>query len=351
MERILAIQIKRIGDLILTAPALTRLRQARPDARITLVTMGAAGQLVPAIPAVDTHFSYRYRRPNLRMWGSLLLDRYDTVLDFNGTDRSAFMTWLTGADRRVTYAKRARGPWRERTYTHTSGAKLRPLHTVDHMGALLDAIGVPADGGPTPLSLDIPGPVQAGVDDLLARHGLEGPFAVIHPGTARPEKYWKAERWAEVIRECTGGPRRLPCVITGGNDPDETRHLSAILAALDSGHTGGVGAPLMLAGKLSLLETAAVIRRADLALGVDTAAMHLASAFEVPQVVLFGPTNPYHWRPRHPDARILLAGHDGVMTEADYTMRLEERSMDAISAAQVIDAIASLPAGGAALTR
>ena len=342
MERILAIQIKRIGDLILTAPALSRLRQARPDAHITLVTMGAAGQLVSAIPAVDTHFSYRYQRPNLPLWGNLLTDRYDTVLDFNGTDRSAFMTWMTRANQRVTYTKRAQGFWREQTYTQTSNAKLRPFHTVDHMCALLDAIGVPSTTGldsTAPLSLAIPEPVQHRVDDLLAQKGLDGPFAVVHPGTARLEKYWKADRWAEVIRECSDGGRQLSCVITGGTDPDETRHLDEIIAHLKS---TGSNAPLVLAGQLSLLETAAVIRRATLALGVDTAAMHLASAFQIPQVVLFGPTNPFHWRPRHPEARIILSGHEGVMTETDYTMRLEERSMHAIQTAQVIKAIDTL---------
>ena len=45
-ERILAIQTKRIGDLILTAPALERLKRERPRSEITLVTIGAAGQLV-----------------------------------------------------------------------------------------------------------------------------------------------------------------------------------------------------------------------------------------------------------------------------------------------------------------
>ena len=107
MQRILAIQIKRIGDLVLTAPALRRLRRDRPDAHITLVTLDAAGQLVPCIPGIDEHLNYRSGRANLALWSQLALGRYDVVLDFNGTDRAAFMTFLSHAGIRAGYEKRA----------------------------------------------------------------------------------------------------------------------------------------------------------------------------------------------------------------------------------------------------
>ena len=340
MERILAIQMKRIGDLVLTAPTLSRLRQARPEAEITLLTMGAAGQLAPALPAIDRHLNYRYRHPNLAIWASVIADRYDTVLDFNGSDRSVFLTWLSRAKMRATYEKRARGFWREKAYTDVSNARLRDFHTIDHMAALLDVIGIPPAAGEFP-ALVIPEAAREKAERMLAKRGISGPFALIHPGTAKAEKYWRPERWAEVIRECRTGPRQLPCVITGGNDDFERRHLEAILAAL--GSMPAVPPPLLLAGKTSLLETAAVIDQASLALGVDTATMHLAAALRVPQVVLFGPTNPYHWRPRQDRARIVFSGHPGVMTEDDYAQRPEFGTMEEIGTEQVLEALGTLP--------
>ncbi|MCB1230221.1 MAG: glycosyltransferase family 9 protein [Verrucomicrobiae bacterium] len=343
MERILVIQMKRIGDLVLTAPALSRLRQARPDAEITLLTMGAAGELAPTLPSIDRHLNYHYRRLNLAVWASVISDRFDTVLDFIGSDRSVFLTWLSRAGTRATYEKRARGFWREIAYTDLCDAKLRDYHTIDHMAALLDAIGIPKAGDfddPLPL-LVIPEGARERAGEILKERGVKGPFALIHPGTAKEEKYWRPERWAEVIRECGTGPLQLPCVITGGADAFERRHIDAIFETLKS--MPGVPSPVLLAGRTSLLETAAVIDRATLALGVDTAAMHLAAAFQVPQVVLFGPTNPFHWRPRQGRARIVFSGHPGVMDEGDYVKKIEERPMDAISVAQVIDAISGLP--------
>lgn len=338
MQRILAIQIKRIGDLILTAPALARLRQARPDARITLVTMGAAGELVPAIPAVDEHFSYRYRRPNLALWADLALSNYDVALDFNGLDRSRLMTGMSRAAIRATYEKRARGIWGDILYTHVSQAPLRRFHTVDHMLALLDVLDLPPSSGAAPASMTVPETVRLHTDRLLAGRGVDGPFAVVHPGTARPEKYWLPERWAGVIDAVAAGPDGLPCVITGGSDAAERQHIGAILAATRQ-------RPIVLAGELSLLETAAVIQRATMALGVDTAAMHLAAAFQRPQVTLFGPTNPYHWRPWNPEGRVVVPGDSGPLDESRLDPEAPGAAMSDILTSQVLSAIATLRPG------
>lgn len=340
MPRFLALQIKRIGDLILTAPALSRLRQAHPGARITLVTMGPAGELAPAIPSVDEHFNYRRGRPNLTLWTDLATAGYDAVLDFNGLDRSRLMTWVTGAEIRATYEKRARGFWGERVYTHTSRARLRDLHTVDHLLALLDVLDLPPapPGTLPPGALAVPVHTQERIDRLLAERGIEGPFAVVHPGTARPEKYWLPERWAAVIDALGAGPAGLPSVLTGGADPAERRHLETVLASCRGAR------PLVLAGSLSLLETAAVIRRSALMLGVDTAAMHLAAAFQRPQVALFGPTNPYQWRPWNPLARVVFSGQPGPMSASDWRPRMPENPMSGIPVADVLEAVGALAA-------
>ncbi len=92
-----------------------------------------------------------------------------------------------------------------------------------------------------------------------------------------------------------------------------------------------------LTGQLSLVELAALIERCDLALGVDSMAMHLAAVFAKPQIVLFGPTNPYHWRPRHDQAVVLVAGQDEPATF--FEPRAKGAPMELISTPQVIKAI------------
>lgn len=320
MERILVLQLKRIGDLILTFPTLAALRAARPGADITLVVAGAAGGMSEVVPGADRVLVYRKGSANFGLWRVLLAGRFALCLDFTGTDRSALMAKVSGAARRATYAKlAAKKRRRGRLYDVQSEASVRELHTVDYHHALLEAAGIEAVR--EPLSLEIP-------DDAVARVAAlcpAEPFVLLHAGTAREEKYWLASRWAEVIDGLD-----LPVVLTGAEDPYERAHLDAIKSA-------SARPVIDLSGGLSLVELAAVIARCELALGVDTAAMHLAACFEKPQAVLYGPTNPYHWRPRHDRAAIALAGEDAPVN--CFTPKHVAAPMDELSTAAVIRAM------------
>ena len=329
-ERILLLQLKRIGDAILTAPAVSLVRQTFPNARLTLALSGATAQLGPAFCDVDEILHYRPGRPNLRIWNQLITGRFDKCLDFSGSDRAALMTRLSGATDRIGYRKFAEGKrGRQGAYNALSDASVRDLHTVDFHLALAQMI-TGTNSSPQRSGFTIPGSSQA-VAAVVAAAGER--YAVVHPGTARTEKYWPAERWAQVITHLQQ-THHLPCVLTGSLDnAQEVAHLREIqsLTAFSVQN---------LAGQLSLIDVAAVIGGAAIALGVDSAAMHLAAMLEVPQLVLFGPTNPFHWRPRHENATVLLAGNDALdiatfqarhqaAPMADLTTDLVRRAIDA----------------------
>jgi len=318
--RILCLQLKRIGDAILTAPALAALREAHPLAHLTLVLHGPSGGLGPAFAAADEVLTYAPGRPNMAVWSRVITGGWAACYDFTGTDRSAVMARMSRAARVFGYRrcveKRA---WRADSYTDLCEASVRDLHTIDFHLALT---GRPA---PEDTGFEIPGGRGSRVNGLPA-----GKFCVLHPGTARTEKYWLPERWAEVVSRLP-----MPAVLTGGPDPDERAHLAAIRAAL-----GATAPPVHdLGGTLSLLQVAAVIARARLVLSVDSAAMHLAAMAQRPQVALFGPTNPFHWRPRHPAARVLVASGEDAATLGP---RHAAAPMHALSTAAVLAAIEGL---------
>lgn len=317
LSRILLLQLKRIGDAILTAPAIAALRAQYPQAEIVIVVPEQVADLARCFSGVDRVLGYHPARPNLDVWASVLFGEWDLTLDFTGTDRSAAMAWLSRAKRVAGYARFASQHWRERAYTELSDASVRELHTADFHLALTSC---PAASGP---SLRLP---------RVALPELPQSYALIHIGTAREEKFWPAERWAEIITHLTSA-HRLPIVLTGTDSGIERPHLDRLRSLLHTPVTD-------LTGKLSLVETAAVIARSRIALGVDSMAMHLAAMFEVPQVVLFGPTNPHHWRPRHARAVTLLAGHAQPLTQTQP--REKGQSMELISTQQVISAMEPL---------
>jgi len=287
MTHFLLLQLKRIGDTILTAPAVAALKASVPDSRITLVLSGVAGDLGGAFTGADDFLVYLPGRANAHLWARLVADEFDVCLDFTGTDRSALMARLSGAPERIGYTKFCANTWRERFYTRFSDASVRDQHTVDFHIALVREVADQAVLSHT------------GFCPTTSDRTLPDRFALIHPGTARTEKYWHASRWAEVMTHLA--ERDLSIIVTGSHDFEEQAHLEAIRTASPPSFTD-------LSRKLSLIGLADIISRATVALGVDSAAMHLAAVAETPQIVLFGPTNPFHWRPRHPRALVLQAG-------------------------------------------
>lgn len=302
--RILVIQLKRLGDLILTTPALSALRRFFPKAHITLLIDYECKELAPAITMADEIWQYQ-RGKSLRLWFNLIWRKFNICLDFTGTDRSTLIVFLSKAARRFGFFYQARKIFRSRAYTRLIHSSVQDRHTLDHYLDLVRPLGEP--GLAAQLSFHVPPALEFSAENLCYELGITDRFCVIHPGSARSEKYWIAEGWAAVIQLLY---RRLgcPCLITGGKDRAELNHVQEIMD-----RSRDVPTVFNLAGKIDFLLTAALIKRCFLFAGVDTAAAHVAGAFQVAQLVLFGPTNPLHWRARHPRSVVLRSGYKNPM--------------------------------------
>lgn len=292
MPGILVLQLKRIGDAILTAPVLGALRAAWPDRPLHLVLAGAAAGLGPLFSTADEVLTWQAGGLNLPLLHRLARLQPDVVLDFTGTDRSALLALVSGAPVRAGYAKFARGLLRRPASNLLCGAAVRDCHTIDFHHALVRAAGLIVPLVPDAGHLVLPAGLQL--------PALPERYLLIHPGTAREEKFWPARQWCQLL-DHLHDHHQLPVVMTGGGWEFERAHLEEI-------RSGTRANLLNLQGQISLLQLAGVMARARLAITVDTAAMHLAASFRIPQVALFGPTNPFHWAPRHPRAVVLQAG-------------------------------------------
>ncbi len=336
--RILAIQLKRIGDLVLTTPALQALKASAPDVQLTLLQTEGTAPLLPALAGLVDHSLVYRPRGNWRVWQAVLRGGFDVCVDFTSSDRSALLALASRARRRVI-ARSAlrRSRWRRFCYNTFVEAPVRSRHTTDfYLDHVAPALGQAADGAMdaalAPI-LRLPSEAVQRAQALLAARGIGAgaDFIVIHPGSARPEKYWVPERWAEVIDYCQGTLGRSVVLTGSGGDAFETAHLARIHA-----HCRQPCADL--SGQLDLLTLAAVLAQAALFIGVDSGPMHLAASFRRPQIVLFGPTNPFHWRPRQPECLVLQAGQ-GDLPMAEFRERSPGAPLDAISTAAVISCI------------
>ncbi len=300
---VLVLQLKRIGDLVLTTPALDALRAH--GAHVTLVVDGPCGSLLPAIAGLEESHTFVKGGNNRALWTRLRDGGWDVCLDFTGSDRSALMAWYSRTPSRITFDWVRKNFLRRLVYHEFVNSPVRLSHTSDHYLDLLRAqnVPVPADALPT---LQLPRGARENARQLLHAAGVTGRYTLIHPGTARPEKYWLADRWAAVITRLRGLGH--PCVITCGPDAFEKAHAAAILSHLKQATTEGVLCEIF--HPPDLLTLAALVEKSRLVLSCDTAVVHLAAAFHKPQVALFGPTNPFHWRPRHELAVVISAAQE-----------------------------------------
>ncbi len=346
--RILALQLKRIGDLVLTTPALRALRTAWPEAHIGLGVSDGCASLLGAIAPIDSAMVFGAGR-GWAPWQQVLTGRWDVCLDFTGTDRSALAAALSRAPERSTFAWVRRRRLRSLAYHDFVESSVRERHTCDHYLDLAQAAifrhGIAAESGEIFPELHIPAATQTAAQEILHRHGITRPYAVLHPGTARAEKFWLTERWLELATDLRLR-HGLDLVLTGGRDPLELAQLSALETVRDTAARSlspdrlpisREGAVANLAGQTDLLTLAALVERAALVVSCDTAMVHLAAAFRRPQVALFGPTNPYHWRPRHERAAVISAAQpEAPLT--NFHPRMKGASMDRISTDVVIRA-------------
>lgn len=332
VQRILVIQLKRIGDFILTVPAVMALRAAKPGAEIVMVVPAAVADLARCIPAVNRVITYHAGRTNLETWSSAIVGEWDACLDFTGTDRSALLTKLSQAKRRIGYAKFAGKGLRKMAYNELCAASVRQLHTVNFHQALVQLYTGESHPAETSVSFRIPRQTQQSATEKFARAGLKGRFAILHPGTAREEKFWLDERWVELAQRIHQ-EKNFAIVLTGAGDGLEKPHLQQIKKLLSI--------PVIdLTGQLTLVELAVLLEKCECIIGVDSMAMHLASLLTRPQVALFGPTNPFHWRPLHDRAVVLQGGNNG--TPQPFSAQSPGCEMNLISTDAVIHAIGTL---------
>lgn len=291
MKRILIIRLSAIGDVVMASGLVPALRARWPEAHLAWLTESSTAELLSANPRLDQVIvlprqewrkllrAHRYGRLLSALFAfvrALRAQRFDLVLDTQGLLKSAVWARASGARQRIGINSREGSRWLlTETITATTdapgmGSEYRELATF---------LGAPADAfAPDLVLAETQYTVAAG---RLESAGVESPYAVLCPFTTRPQKHWFEERWrtlAEQLREELG---LTPVVLGGAGDREAAARITA----------GGLA--VNLAGQLPLAQSAALVARAHLLVGVDTGLTHMGIATGVPTVVLFGSTRPY----------------------------------------------------------
>jgi len=265
---------------------------------VDVVTTPAAAPLLETHPAVRQVLVYDKRKADRGLAGlrrlahRLRAERYAVAYLPHRSLRSAALAWLARIPRRVGYTD----GWRS-LYTE---ARPRPRdgHEIDRLLAL---VGAPPHHGTRPM-LQLAANDVARAGEEITAAAVAPPFAALAPGSI-----WGSKRWPHFAALARRLAQQLDVVLVGG--PDDAALADEIVAAATEGDA--VHRVVSLCGRLSLRESAAVIREAAILVTNDSAPLHFAQAVETPTVALFGPTIPaFGFGPRGP--RDVVVGLDGL---------------------------------------
>ena len=279
--RVAVIRLRSLGDCVLTTPALALLKAARPDLSIGVVVEDRFAAIFEDNPDVSAILP-----PSI---AAVARWRAELCVNLHGGSRSLVLTAASRARCRAGFAHfRHSAVYNVRIPTAQEILQIdRKVHTAEHLASAMFHLGVPVARVP-----------RARL--YAERRPVAAPYAVIHPFAATAEKTWPAERFLQAAEHIERQRGLEPVFLAGpGEDPVGFSRYRVVASP-------------------TLREAKSILAGASLFLGNDSGPAHMAAAFGVPVVVLFGPSDPVVWAPWQVEAGVVAepAGIGGIATEA-----------------------------------
>jgi len=355
-----------VGDAVMATPAIGLVRRSLPGATIGLLCKPGVAPIMNGLEFFDELIvmhpggvmGHKHTASKLRLRG------FDTALLLTNSFSSALIVRMAGAPRRMGYDRDARhlllthrltapktdeGKWAivpavdyywhaaESLIALTTGERAHELRAADESGAHRLPQG-------TYLELVSTATDRAEADEVLAKAGvLDRPYAVLNPGGNNTAKRWPAERFAK-LADHLGRAHGLRVLISGSPGEAALTELVAKLAETEPVELPALG--------MSLGSLKSIIERSELLVTNDTGPRHIAAAFGVPMVTLFGPTD-HRWttiptRPEGPET-VLVADPELPLTESanDHPERCRVDRIGLDAAVRSVDRLLAMARSGA----
>jgi len=283
-KRILIVEVNWIGDVLFSTPFIRAVREAYPDAYIACLLHPRCREVLEGNPRLDEIIVYDEEGEHRSILGkvklilSLRKRHFDTAFLLHRSFTKALIAFLAGAKERIGY------PTKRRSFLLTTIAEIsgEEPHKVEYFLDVARAAGI------TPKSRSyeffITDSHRNAMKTLLAQNGAAGSgrLAVMCPGGNWDPKRWPKDNFA-LLADALIGRYGVSVVISG---TQKDTGLAADIAGMMKNK------PVILCGKTTLKEMAALFESSELVVANDTGTMHLAVAMKAKVIALFGPTSP-----------------------------------------------------------
>ncbi|CAN5213591.1 lipopolysaccharide heptosyltransferase I [soil metagenome] len=280
-RRVLLVQIRRAGDVVVSTALLEELDRAFPGVSCDWLVGKAAAPLLEHHPLIRERLLFDRRK--IRETGTLLRSkRYDWVVDVQGSWRTAVLTRLAGARVRIGW-RGLNGGW---AYTHrVARANVAPVrYVVRHREQLLAAAGVSVSGSAVPSLHLTEDERERGATQVRALSGGLPTVGMVLSTSSRA-KDWAPERFAELAAALADEGAKCIVFPTPGGGRQEAAFL------------GAAGGSAVTGPLVPLRELMTLIAACDVFVSGDTGPAHIATAVAVPRVTIYGPSPAVGWTP------------------------------------------------------
>lgn len=308
-KRILIIRLSSIGDVLHATPVAKALKTACPSCRITWIVSKTAAGLLNGNPYIDeiliwSREDFEAAAKNRRfgqlrkLWLELKVfyrqKSFDIALDIHGLFLTGAILYASKTPRRIGMAKTRE---LNRFFMTEQAPDPESGHVIDRYLSVLRPLGIQAKDRTMTLLVSQENEKRAA--QFFRQNGLDEskPIVMVNPKTSWRSKNWPPKHFAACLRLIDktaqvilcGGPQDAP-------DADEIKKLAGRSA-------------VNAAGRTSLPELAALLKKSAVLLTGDTGALHIAIALGTPTVSLWGPTSPQQYGPLAGNHKTLLSPH------------------------------------------
>jgi len=277
--KILIIQTAFIGDVILTTPVLLELSRCRPEAEIHFLVRKGNEELLRNFPGVNQVMVWEKKKNKisnlLKLIGRIRQEHYDEVINLQRFASSGLLTILSGAHETTGFRKNPFSVFFSRRVEHRIGGS-SPLHETERNLALIHHQGAGRSCKPALFP-------DAGDFNTTSIY-KNRPYRCIAPASVWATKQVPVEKWIELIHYLSEKKPDDLIYLLGG--PGDTASCELIR------ERSGQKNVISLAGGLSFLQTAALMKDAQMNFVNDSAPLHIASAMNAPVTAFFCSTSP-----------------------------------------------------------
>lgn len=286
INNILLIHLRRIGDILLTTPAVRAIREFYPDKKITYLTEEPFYEVLSGNPYLDNVIllqedEKKDMKKYLQFLRNIRKKRFDLVIDFYGNPRSSLIAFVTGAKHRIGYTY----PVRQYLYNTRVPVNANERYVVQVKFDLLRSIGIQCEN--EKLDIFISQNTRNKVDTFLREKGVDDFTKLIafSPTSRRRTRRWLPERFAELGDRLIDSGKKVLFVW----GPGEKEYIDSIVSIMKR--------KPIVSFESSVKESAALLERCRLLVTNFNGSKHLAVAVGTPTIGLCEPSEVPCWNP------------------------------------------------------